>query len=143
MTLGWAGFVVLDDCLWCAGGFVLGLVLYLGFGMGTLAVYLFVCTCQFAEVASDALCPNLLLQFCRWDNLVPICISPVLVLLNWGLTDLGPGVQSLLQAVWDLLWWQWWCGGRGNWPILPQFKEITRYFPSLRPGGTCTNRGIF
>ena len=64
--------------------------------MGTLTVYLFVCPFQFAEVASDALHPIPLLHFCKWDNLVPIHISLAILLLNWGLTDLDPGVQLLL-----------------------------------------------
>ena len=54
--------------------------------------------CQLVAVASDVLCPNPLLPFCKWDNLVTICIALALALLNWGLTGLGPGVQPLLLA---------------------------------------------
>ena len=86
------------DSLWCAEGFVPGLALYLGFG------YAFVCVfCQFVEAASDVLYPNSLLHFCKWENVVPICIALALILLNWDLTDLGPGVQTLLQVGWYLL----------------------------------------
>ena len=81
--------------LWCTEGFVPGLTLYLGFGKGISAVHLFECFCQFAEAASDNLHPNLL-HLCKWDNLVPIHIALALILLSWGLTDLGPGVQVLL-----------------------------------------------
>ena len=102
MMFGWAGFVV-PDSLWCTGGFVPGLASYLGFGKGISAVHLFVCFCQFVEAASDILHSNPLLHFCKCDNLVPIHITLALLLLNWGLTDLGPGAQPLLQAAWDLL----------------------------------------
>ena len=94
---GWAGFVV-PSCLWCAEVFVPGLALYLVFGKNISAVYLFVYLCQFAKIAFDACHPCPLLHFCKWDNLVPIYIALALVLLNWGLTDLGPGVQPLLQG---------------------------------------------
>ena len=115
MVFRWAGFVV-PNSLWCTEGFVPGLASYLGYGKGPLVVYLFACFHQFAEVAFDVLHPNPLLHFCKWDSLVPICIALALVLLNWGLTDLGPRVQPLLQVA---------CcsssggvGDRGNWPIL-------------------------
>ena len=115
---GQAGFVV-PDSLWCAEGFVPGLALYLAFGKGISAVHLFVYFCQFVEAASDVLCPNPLLHFCKWDNLVPICITLALILLNWGLTDLGPGVQPLLWAAWMCCGDSSGVGGRGNWSILP------------------------
>ena len=45
------------------------------------------------EVASDGHCPNLLLYFCKWGSLVPICIALLLaVLLYWGLVFLGLGL---------------------------------------------------
>ena len=87
---------MVPDSLWCTKGFVHGLASYLGFGKGISAVHLFVCFCQFVEAASDVLHPNPLLHFCKWDNLVPICITLALVLLNWALIDLGLGVQPLL-----------------------------------------------
>ena len=76
----------------------LGLLHILCLGKNISAVYLFACFCQFAEIAPDACHPSPLLHFCKWENLVPICIALPLVLLNWGLTDLGPGVQPLLQV---------------------------------------------
>ena len=98
---GCAGFMV-PVSLWCTEGFVWGLphILVLG-RVFLLCIYLHVFSV--VEVVSDVLHPNPLLHFCRWDNLVPICIALALVLLNWGLTDLGPGAQPLLQAAWDLL----------------------------------------
>ena len=91
---GCAGFVV-PDSFWCTEGFVSGLALYLGLEKGISAVHLFVHFCQIVEVASEGLHPNPLLHFCKWDNLVPIHITLALLLLNWDLTDLDPGVQPL------------------------------------------------
>ena len=119
--LGCAGFVV-PDSFWCTEGFVPGLALYLGLGKGISAVHLFAHFCQIVEVASDVLHLHPLLHFCKWDNLVPICTAPTLLLLNWGLIDLDPGVHPYY------MWLGICCGnasgvgGRGNWPIIPYFK---------------------
>ena len=72
---GCAGFVV-PDSFWCTDGFVAGLALHLGLGKGISAMH------QMVEVASDVLCPNPPLHFCKWDNLVPIHIALALLLLN-------------------------------------------------------------
>ena len=53
---------------------------------------------QFVETAFDVHHPNPLLHFCKWDNLVPICITLALVLLNEDLTVLGPRAQPLLPV---------------------------------------------
>ena len=87
------------SCLWCSEGFVPHLASYLVFGKNISAVYLFVCFWQFAEIAFGACYPSPPLHFCKLDNLVPICIAVALVLLNLGLTYLGPWVQLLLQVV--------------------------------------------
>ena len=50
---------------------MLGLVSHLGFEKNISAVHLFVCLYQFLETAFDACCPNPLLHFCKWGNLVP------------------------------------------------------------------------
>ena len=55
------------ECFWCFAGFVFGIHH-----------------------------PNLLLCFCKWDNLVPIHIILLLVVvLHWGLDVLVLGAQSL------------------------------------------------
>ena len=105
--------------LWCAEGFVPGLASYLGFGKGISAVHLFAYFCQFVEAASDVLCPNPVLHFCKWDNVVPTCIALVLILLNWGLTDQDPGVQLYYRLLWICCGDGSGVGDRGNWPILP------------------------
>ena len=89
---GHAGFVV-PDRVWCTEGFEPRVALYLGLEKGTSAVH------QIVEVVSDVLHPNSLLHFCKWDNLVPICISLALLQLKLGLTGLDPWIQPLLQAV--------------------------------------------
>ena len=141
-VFGWVGFVVFGS-FWCAECFVPGLASHLGFGKNISAVHLFVCCYWLVEIAFDAHHPNPLLHFCKWDNLVPIHITQALVLLNLDLTVPGPGVQLLLQRVRICCTGGVGVGGRGNWPIFPQLKKIARHFPSLRPGGTCMNRGIF
>ena len=63
-----------------------------GSGKYSSAVYLvFQCFCWSVGIAFDAHHSSLLLHSCKWDNLVPICITLVLVLLYWGLADLDPG----------------------------------------------------
>ena len=62
------------DSSCCVGG--PGPALCLGLGRGT-SVH------QTLEVASDALHPNPPPHFCKWSNLVPICISLALLQLNW------------------------------------------------------------
>ena len=94
---GCAGFVV-PDSFCCTENFVPGFAFYLGFGKGISAVHLFACFCHIVEVAFDDLCPNPLLHFSEWDILIPICITLAFILLDWGLTDLHPGVQPFLQA---------------------------------------------
>ena len=60
---------------------------------------------QAIGIASDALHPNPPLHFYKWDNSVPICISPILLQLNpillqwdWALAGLDLGVLFLLQV---------------------------------------------
>ena len=70
MVFRWAGFVV-PNSAWCTEGFVSGLALYLGYGKGTLAVYLFACFHQFAGAAFDVLHLNPLLHFFQMGQFGP------------------------------------------------------------------------
>ena len=96
------------DCVWVGWGVlwylvVLGALRVLSLNLpcvlgleSSSAVYLvFECFCWFAGIAFDAHHPSLLLHSCKWDTLVPICTTLILVLLYWGLADLVPGAQSL------------------------------------------------
>ena len=66
--------------LGCMEGSEPGFASNFGFGKNTSAVYLvFKCFCQFVVIAFDGYCPSLLLHFCKWDSLVPIHITLVLV----------------------------------------------------------------
>ena len=66
--------------------------------------------------------PNLLLYFCKWGNLVPICITLLLVvLLYWGLVVSGPGAL-FFGCIWDSSSSS--SISRRDWPIFPQLKEV-------------------
>ena len=76
-----AGGFVVSDCFVCAEC--------------SFAVYLVSERfCWSAGFVFDVCHPSLLLHFCKWDSLVPICITLVLVLLYWRFAGLVPMVQS-------------------------------------------------
>ena len=83
---GWAGGFVVPGSLGCAEGSEPESALCFGSGKNSSTVYLvFECFCWFARIAFDAHHPSLLLNSCKWDNLVPIHITLVMVLLYRGL----------------------------------------------------------
>ena len=87
---------MVSDCLECTEGSEPEFASCLGSGRCSSVVYLvFECFCWSAGIAFDACHPSLLLYFCKWDSLVPICIAMVLVLLYRRLADIVPGAQSL------------------------------------------------
>ena len=77
--------VIYSSC--CVGGPELAWCL--GLGEGTFVLH------QAVGIASDALHPNPPLHFYKWGNLVPICISLVLLQLDWALAGLDLGVLFL------------------------------------------------
>ena len=61
-------------------------------GLGRILLLYILCLvvfCQFVVILFDVLYPSILLHFCKWDSLVPIHITLVLVQVPQGLVDYG------------------------------------------------------